>query len=237
MPDVGGMWMSWCVSSKTMSRYLDGELPDRAAARVRQHLVECERCARAYESLRALDEALRHNPPQAEAPNLAERVVAELHRRGAFFKARIAADKRRMLGGRFLTVRMAALVSVAASLLVFVAVGFNHLTGGDWARRTEPVLADAERVLVRLVYVDPADEAVRLAWARDEARRLGLAERLAQARDGAGPGWAGHLAPLETMFAALAAGNPLPPEMAAQLSGGELLERAARLHRDLLPGG
>jgi len=230
--------MGACVPTKTMNQYLDGEIPDRAAARVREHLAECERCARAYESLRALEEAIRRGAPRtSETPNLAARVVEELHRRGAFFRARVASGKRRLCGESLWSVRMAAALSVAASLLVMAGVAVNHLASVGWAGRTEPVLADAERILVRLVYVDPADEARRLAWAREESRKLALPERLAKARDEAEAGWAGDLAPLETMFAALAAGEPLPAEMAAQLSKGELLERTARLHRNLLPGG
>lgn len=229
--------MGWCVSRKTISQYLDGELPDRVAQRVREHLAECDRCARAYETLRALEEAIRQDPPAATPPNLAARVVDELRRRGAFLKARIAAARDRVLGGRFFTVRMAAALSVAASLVVFCGLALDHVTCRDWARRTEPVLADAERVLVRLVYVDPAEEAHRLAWAREEARNLALPERLARARGEAEPTWAGNLAPLETMFVLLAGEDPISPEMGAKLNQGELLERAARLHRDLMPDG
>jgi anti-sigma factor RsiW len=61
------MSMSWCVSRKTISQYLDGELPDRVAQRVREHLAECDRCARAYETLRALEEAIRQDPPAGAA--------------------------------------------------------------------------------------------------------------------------------------------------------------------------
>lgn len=230
--------MGGCVLRKTMNQYFDGDLPDRAAARVRDHLAECERCARAYESLQALERAIRREAPApGETPELAARVVDELHRRGAFLRARVAAGKRRLLGESLWSVRMAAALSVAASLLVIVGAAMNHLTNREWASRTEPVLADAERVLVRLVYVDPADQALRLAWAREEAKKLALPDRLAKVRGEAEAGWAGDLAPIETMFAALAGGDPLPPEMAAQLSRGELLDRTARLHRNLLPGG
>jgi len=229
--------MGWCVSSKTMNRYLDGEMPERAKERVREHLAECERCARAYESLRALEEAIRREAPTAgETPDVAGRVVGELQRRGAFLKARVAAGKRRLLGEGLWSGRMVAALSVAASFLLILGVAMNYVTNRDWTGRTEPVLADAERVLVRLVYVDPAEQAGRLAWAREEARKLSLPQRLAKVRGEAEPGWAGDLAPLETLFTVLAGGQPLPPEMADQLSGGALLERTARLHQNLLPG-
>jgi anti-sigma factor RsiW len=198
-----------------MSQYLDGELPERVGERVRRHLEECQACAEAFESMRAMDEALRRDVPAAgETPNLADRVVSELRGRGAFFKAR-----------------------VAASLLVMAGVVLDSLTSDRWASRTEPVLADAERVLVRLVYVDAAEESQRLAWAREEVRKLALPQRLAHVRGEARAAWAGDLAPLEATFTVLAAGEPLSPELADQLTRGELLERAARLHRNLMPGG
>jgi hypothetical protein len=49
--------------------------------------------------------------------------------------------------------------------------------------------------------------------------------------------WSKDLAPLEATFALLAGNRPLPPDLAAQLSGGELLAQATRLREDLAAGG
>jgi hypothetical protein len=108
-------------------------------------------------------------------------------------------------------------------------------------------VADAERVLVRLVFVDPSDavaakaqaqeEASRLVWAREESRKLALSARLAEARSGASPAVAQDLAYLETTFTLLADGRPLPPNLEADLKEGGALARAKRLHESLAPGG
>jgi len=228
--------MGRCVSRKTMNRYLDDELPPSAAEGVRAHLDTCESCRREAQRLHALEKAVRCAAgPSAEAPDMAARVTEELRRRGAFFKARVAAARRRVLGDSLLSVRTVAALGVAATLVLMAAAGADHLTRAAWARRTDPILADAERVLVRLVYVRPGGERT-LEWAREEAKKLALSQRLAEARSGAGPAWSGDLAPLETTFTMLAQGQALPPDVLARLTDGELLKRTTDLRGRLSSG-
>lgn len=187
--------------------------------------------------MRSVDESLRSPPAARQTPDIAERVSAELQRRGAFFRARVAAARERVFGEGLLTLRMAASVAVAASILALGVWGLDWVSRAEWALRTEPVLADAERVLVRLVYADEAGNAERLAWARREARKLAMPERLAEVRSRADAAVAGDLASLEAAFAVLSRGDSLPPDLAAQLAGGDLLFRASRLRRALAGGG
>jgi hypothetical protein len=85
--------------------------------------------------------------------------------------------------------------------------------------------------------VESPDAPGRLAWARDETRKLALSARLAEARSGASASLAGDLAYLEETFTLLADGRPLPPALWTQLSGGEALQRALHLHEQLTGGG
>jgi len=230
--------MGECASDRTLSRYLDGDLPPPAAARVRAHVAACRRCRQRLAEMRALDDAIRAAAAlPADAPDVASRVTDGLRRRAAFFKARVAAGKRRVFGDSLASGRMVAALAVAAGILMLGVSGADYVTRRDWARQTAPVLADAERVLVRLVYVENPEDSSRLAWARKEARKLALPERFLEARSHAQPGWARDLAPLETTFALLASGGPLPPQLVAQLSDGELLGRATRLREALTWGG
>ena len=230
--------MSGCASQRTLSVYLDGELSLAAAQRLRAHLAVCEGCRRALEGLQALDEAVRRQAtPVAETPDVAARVTAELGGRGAFFKARLRAGRRRIFGESMVSLRMATALALAAGIVLVAAVGMERVTRDRWARRTAPVLADAEQVLVRLVYVKRGEEVGRMAWARDEARKLDLSPRLAEVRLHAGRVWSKDLAPLEATFAILAGNRPLPPDLAAQLSDGDLLAQATRLREDLAAGG
>jgi len=218
--------MGPCPDDKTLSRYLDGELAQRRAARLREHLARCDRCAQRYEDLRRIEQA-----------DLASRVTGDLARRGAFFRARIAAGKRRLFGQWVLSWRMLGAVAAAVAIVVLGLAGMDYVTRQQWARETGPVLADAERVLVRLVYVKNESEPQRLARARDEVRKLDLAKRLGQARSSAEPGWARDLAPLATTFSLMAEEEPLPAGLVHRLSGGELLTRACRLRETLACGG
>lgn len=228
--------MGRCVSDKTLSRYLDGDLPAPLADEVRAHLAGCPACAGALGRMREVDAAVRSaSPPAADAPDVAGRVSGELHRRGAFLAARVAAGRRRMFGESLVSRRMAAALGVAAALLVTGLAGADWLTRDAWARRTVPVVADAERILVRLVCTESPSGASRLAWARDEARKLDLPARLAEAQSGADPALAGDLASLEAAFAALADEAPLSADLAAQLAAGQVLEHAAHV-REALAG-
>lgn len=230
--------MGKCPNDKTLSQYLDGELSPQAADGVRRHLAACDDCAARYGRLHGLDDVLRSAAePVGAAPDLASRVVSELGRRGAFFRARVSAGKRRLLGTGLASWRMGAAMAAAVGVVLLGMAGMDYVTRWQWVRRTEPVLADAERILVRLVYVRSEDESHRLAWARDETRKLELAERLGKARSGAGPGWANDLAGLETTFALLARDGPVPENVVGQLSGGELLAQASRLRETLARGG
>ena len=230
--------MSRCVSDKTLSQYADGELSPEAARRVDDHLAACPRCAAAVESLRRIDADLRREAvAEADTPDLAARVTQELQRRGAFFKARVAAGKRRLFGEGLAGGRMAGAVVAAAAIVFLSVAGADYLTRDRWARKSAPVLADAERVLVRLVYVESPRREPQLAWAREEVRKLGLSERLAEVRSGAGPALAGDFARLEKTFALLARAEPLPPDLEAQLAGGQLLQDAVRLQERVAAGG
>ena len=187
--------------------------------------------------MRALDSAIRGAAHTlGDAPDVASRVTDDLRRRGAFFKARVTAGKRRMFGESLMSGRMVAALAVAAGILMLGVSGADYVTRRDWARQTAPVLADAERVLVRLVYVGKADDRGRLAWAREETKKLALPERFVEARSRAEPTWAKDLAPLETTFALLASGDRLPPQLVAQLTDGQLLGRATRLRETLARG-
>ncbi len=227
-----------CPSDKALSRYLDGELSGAAAGRLREHLRGCPRCAERHERLRAVDEAVRADAgPPAEVPDLARRVTGDLGRRGAFLRARVAAGKRRLFGDGLRSWRMLAALSAAAGLVLIAMAGMDWVIRRQWVRQTEPVLADAERVLVRLVYVERGETGRRLAWARDQTRKLDLAQRLSSARSGAGPAWHRDLGPLETTFTLLARADPLPPRLVERLCGGELLGRTSRLRESLARGG
>jgi len=230
--------MAPCPDDKTLSRYLDGELAECRAARVREHLALCDRCARRYEDLGRIEQAVLATPDEpAAVPDLASRVTGDLARRGAFFRARIAAGKRRLFGQWVLSWRMLATVGAAVAIVVLGLAGMDYVTQVRWARETGPVLADAERVLVRLVYVKNESEPQRLARARDEVRELDLAKRLGQARSSAEPAWARDLAPLATTFSLMAEEEPLPAGVVHRLSDGELLTRACRLRETLARGG
>jgi len=226
-----------CASERTLGRYLDGDLTPAAAAKVAAHLAGCDRCRQRLHEVRALDSAIRGAAHTlGDAPDVASRVTDDLRRRGAFFKARVTAGKRRMFGESLMSGRMVAALAVAAGILMLGVSGADYVTRRDWARQTAPVLADAERVLVRLVYVGKADDRGRLAWAREETKKLALPERFVEARSRAEPTWAKDLAPLETMFALLASGDRLPPQLVAQLTDGQLLGRATRLRETLARG-
>ena len=240
--------MGRCVTTKMISRYLDGDLEPEVRRPVEIHLAECARCAKTLAEMRAMDDAIRQSAvAPAVTPDVASRVTAELRHRGAFFRARMAAGNRRLFGESLFSRRMAAALVAAAALVVVAFLVADRLTERTWARRAAPVVADAERVLVRLVFVDPSDavaakvqareEASRLVWAREESRKLALSARLAEAQSGASPAVAKDLAYLETTFTLLAAGRPLPPNLEADLKEGGALVRAKRLHESLAPGG
>jgi len=230
--------MGLCPDDKTLSRYLDGELTGRRAGRVRRHLARCERCAGRYADLRKVEQAVRATGEQrTTVPDLASLVTGDLARRGAFFRARIAAGKRRLFGQWVLSWRMLGAVVAAAVIVTVGVTGMDYMTQRQWARRTDPVLADAQRVLVRLVYVKTEAPPQRLARAREEVRKLDLARRLGEAQSSAEAGWARDLAPLADTFTLLAEDNPLPEPLVHRLSDGQLLARASRLRETLARGG
>jgi len=230
--------MGPCPDDKTLSRYLDGELGCRGAERVRRHLDRCARCARRYEERRRVDQALctsrSDSPP---VPDLASRVTGDLARRGAFFRARVAAGKRRLFGDWVLSWRMLGAVTAAVIIVSLGLAGMDYMTRRQWARRTGPALADAERILVRLVYVKHEAGSRGLARAREEVRRLDLARRLGEARSSAEAPWARDLAPLADTFSLMAEEDPLPQSVVHRLSDGELLARACRLREMLVRDG
>ena len=230
--------MGRCMTRKAISQYLDGELSPAAADAAREHFRSCADCTKILDEMRGLDEAIRHETvAKADVPDVAGRVRNELQSRGAFLRARMAAGRRRIFGESLVTMRLAGSLVAAAILLVAVVFVGDHLTRADWARRTAPVVADAERVLVRLVQMEAPSDVARLAWARQEARKLGLSDRLAEARTGAEPALANDLAYLAKTFAVLADEQPLSPTLMAQLNDGEALDRAVRVREGLKPRG
>jgi hypothetical protein len=220
-----------------LSRYMDGDLSPPAAQEVREHVAACAACTRALQEMQAMDEAVRRSArASAEAPDVADRVVAELHHRGAFFRARVNTGKRRLFGESLLTFRMVGALAAAAVVMAAALLGTDYLTREAWVKRTTPVVADAQSVLVRLVAVEPgSEEASRLATAREQAREMGLSVRLAEARSGADPALAGDLSYLETTFALLARGDPLPAHLQDDLRAGEALNRARHVLEVLGP--
>jgi hypothetical protein len=227
--------MAWCMGRKTINQYLDGELSPRAAQRVERHVAACSRCAEALAQLRTMDAALRRDSTAARrAPDIATRVTAELHSRGAFLKARVAAGKRRLVGGHPVLAGSAGAAAVAALVLLTIGLTISHASKQRWIGEAEPVLQDTVLVLVRL---DRVEASQRVAVARDESKKLGLSERLSGVLCRAEPTWAGDLAPLERTFKLLAEGQPLPADLVAGLNDGELLGRAERLRQSLLRGG
>ncbi len=230
--------MSACPDEKMLNRYLDGELDGRRARRLRRHLDRCDHCARRYADLRGVEEAVRGSREDATpVPDLASRVTEDLSRRGAFFRARIAAGRRRLFGQWVLSWRMLGAVVAAVVIVTVGFAGMDYMTQRQWARQTGPVLVDAERVLVRLVYVKNAGRPQRLARARQEVRNLDLARRLGAVQSSAEPGWARDLAPLADTFSLLARDEPLPEPVVHRLSEGQLLARASRLRESLARGG
>lgn len=226
--------MGRCVAHKTLSEYADGELTPRAADEVRCHLVECTKCSGALAAMQETEAVVRcHISVEVQVPDLSSRVTEELRQRGEFFLARVAAGKRRVFGERSVSMRMAASIALAAAILVVAVAGLDYASRREWARRTDPVLADAERVLVRLTLVDLKAEEEGLAKAREEARHFALSERLGRARVGAAAGLADDLAYLETTFSLLADGSPLPPDLLAALAQGEVLKRTEQLRKSL----
>jgi anti-sigma factor RsiW len=225
------------VTVRTLSRYLDGDLPPEAGREVEEHVAQCAACNQTLREMKAMEEVVRQ--PSAvpdDVPDLAGRVTAELQHRGAFLRARVDGGRRQLFGESPASLKTGVALLAAASLLAAVLVGADYLTRDAWTRRTAPVVADAERVLVRLVRVDPAaDEQARLAWARQEARKLSLSDRLAEARRGADAALSGDLAYLETTFAMLARDDPLPSTLQAELAAGGALEHVVRLREVLQP--
>jgi hypothetical protein len=228
--------MGRCIAGKALSQYLDGELDPAAAAEVKRHVAACPVCASALAGMEAVEARVRGwKAPDGETPDVASRVTADLRGRGEFFVARVAAGRRRVFGERSVGARMAASFALAAAVVACAVMGLDWATRRAWVRRTEPVLADAERVLVRLVLVDLEAEAQAqaLARAREQSREFALSERLAEARAGAGAAVADDLAYLETTFSLLAGGRPLPADLVAALAGGEVLKRAERVRESL----
>jgi len=226
--------MGRCVAGKALSQYLDGELDPAAAAEVARHLAACPACASAMAEMKAVDAAVREGKMPADAvPDLASRVTAQLRDRGAFFVARVDARRRRLFGAEAAGMRVAMSFALALVVMVGVVAGLDWATQRAWVRRTEPVLADAERVLVRLQLVDLAAEGGALVRAREESQQFALSERLAVARRGAAAVTVGDLAYLESAFSILARGDPLPPDLAAALARGDVLKCAERVREAL----
>ncbi len=238
--------MGRCVAKRTLSRYLDGELPPSAAEAVRAHLAGCASCRQALNGLRSVDDVVARAavadeaPPGGDAdraeaaPDIASAVVGELKRRGAFFAASVTGAKRRIVGRRFVPGRLAAAFSAAAGIVLLSLAGLDYASRREWARRTGPVLADAEHVLVRLVLVEPGEESPALAQARADAGEV--AERLAGVRRDARAGVAPELAYLEQAFTRLARADDMPPDLVAKLADGEVRDRLARLRAELAGG-
>jgi anti-sigma factor RsiW len=224
-----------CVTAKTLSRYMDGDLPSETVRDVDAHVAQCAVCRQTLAEMRAMDEAVRQSAVvPGEVPDVAAGVTAELRRRGAFWRARVTTGKRRIFGEGNGWLPTGIALMAAASLAVAILGGMDWLTRDAWNRRTAPVVADAERVLVRLVRMDsPADGQARMVWARQEARKLALPDRLAEARQGASPAFSSDLAYLQTAFAMLAREEPLPSALQDQLKDGDALQRAVRLREVL----
>lgn len=228
--------MGRCVAGKALSQYLDGELDPAAAAEVAGHVAACPACAGALARMEGVEAAVRGQAaPGGETPDLASRVTGELRGRGEFFVARVAAGRRRVFGERSVGARMAGSFALAAVVVACAVMGLDWSTRRAWVRRTEPVLADAERVLVRLTLVDLEAEAhaEAIAQAREQSREFSLSERLAEVRTGAGASVADDLAYLETTFSLLAGGGPLPADLVTALAQGDVLKRAERVRDSL----
>ena len=225
--------MKRCVSRSVLSQYVDGEMSPAAAERVRRHVETCPLCARAVEELHSVDAAIRREVESAAVPDLAGRVASDLDARGVLLGARIAAGKRRLFGEGVAIGRAAAVLAAAAGIVLAAFAGLDHLNRRAWERRTEPVLADARRVLVHLVQVDRTAQEQALAQARALSRELALADRLASLGADADARRAGDLGDLSRAFADLAGGADLGPDLLARLEGGDLLRRTDRLRESL----
>lgn len=225
--------MGCCMSKAVLSRYLDGETSPAVADRVGRHVAACPLCARALEELRSVDAAIRREVGPGAVPDLAGRVAGDLEARGALWAARIAAGKRRLFGERVPIGRAAAVLSAAAAIVLAALVGLDYLNRQAWERRSEPVLADARRVLVHLVLVTPEEQEQALVRARALTRELALAQRLAALESGADAGRAGDLGDLASAFARLAGEADLEPELRAVLERGDLLRQTDRLRESL----
>ncbi len=222
------------MARRILSQYHDGELAPVAARRARRHVEACPRCAEALLEMETVDTAVRAVAVgAATTPDIARAVTSDLKARGAFFSARVAAGRRRLFGGRVAVARAAAAVVLAAVLVAAVFAGLDRLSREDWARQTAPVLADADRVLVRLVYVDPEARPDALSRARAEARQLGLPERLADVGSKAGPALAPEFGYLTRTFEVLAGTQEIPADVAEGLARGDVRDRVVRLREDL----
>jgi len=162
-------------------------------------------------------------------------VAGDLEARGAMWAARIAAGKRRVFGDRVPIGRAAGVLSAAAAIVLAAMVGLDYLNRQAWERRSEPVLADARRVLVHMVLVTPEEQEQALARARALTRELALAQRLASLESGADAGRAGDVGELASAFARLAGEADLEPALRAILDRGDLLRQTDRLRESVAP--
>jgi len=226
--------MGRCFEQRTLSEYLDGELAMCASEHVRSHLAECEKCSRVLADLQETEAVVkRYGRLNGEVPDLAARVTEELRQRGEFVWARAAARRRKLFGEHAMSLRIIGAAALAAVILLAAFVGLDQASRRAWAARTDPVLADAERVLIRLTLVDPRADEEALAKAREEAREYEIPTRLAEVRSGVGAGLVEDFACLQSTFSLLVEGRPLPPELAASLAQGDLLKKTEHLRGSL----
>jgi hypothetical protein len=130
-----------CDSARELlSDYLEGCLDRAAASAIELHLVSCTGCARETEGLRATWEELDAMPVVAAPPDLAPRVLAELHRqraaaeraaaaRAPLFEAPPAGPSPWLLWLRSLSPVRVALASSAATLIIAGALVFPQVPG------------------------------------------------------------------------------------------------------------
>ncbi len=108
-------------AQRSLSAYLDGELPPQAAGELRRHLSECAQCAGGLEELRRLEAALDALPGTYVPAGFARRVR----------EAAQAGRVRRMPFGGTLTRAAAVLMAVAG---LYCGVQTGRAVGGGPAQ-------------------------------------------------------------------------------------------------------
>jgi len=125
------------IYQKEISGLLDGELDDKSAKRLKEHLAVCPTCSAIHERMKALGDNLKAVQASKPSPALAEKVKA------AVARERERAEDR-------LLVPLRAQLPLAA-VLVLLAVGLGNLAGQSM---TDLLTADRSEEIIELVTVN-----------------------------------------------------------------------------------